>query len=130
MTEVNKDRRNVEYENSIWKATSLWEQNVRVNVAQNTSQPKQQTDHQVGGTATIAFNDFLFRISDQGVDERKLVRWNILTITGKNNLQISNFTCYCPCTGMSPGTAYSQHLVYMARNKDTIRDTNYPRQLF
>ena len=84
----------------------------------------------IGGTATATFDDFIFRISAQGVDERKLGRWNFITITGKNNLQTTIFTCYCPYTGRSPGSAYSQHLVYMEKHKDTLPGTNCPRQLF
>ena len=40
------------------------------------------------------------------------------------------FTCYCPCRGKSTGSAFSQQLVYMSENKETLPDTSCPRQLF
>ena len=41
----------------------------------------------VGGTASIIFGEAVFRISDQGVDDRNLGRWSYFTITGKNELK-------------------------------------------
>ena len=107
LTEVNKDWRKIEYQNTIWGATAGWKSNRRIQVAQNTTKPAQDTDHLVGGVATAAFGDLVFRISEQGADERKLGRWGFITITGKNDLKTTIFTCYCPCRGKSPGSAYS-----------------------
>ena len=40
-------------------------------------------------------------------------------------------TCYCPVKSSSPGSAYSQHLTYMAENSNDIPcDVKCPRQLF
>ena len=130
LTEVNKDWRKIAYGNTIWGATSSWKENRRIQVAQNTTQPAQESKHLVGGVAIAAFGDLVFRISKQGADERKLGRWGYITITGKNKVTTTIFTCYCPCRGKSPGSAYSQQLVYMAKNKDQLPDTHCPRQLF
>ena len=130
LTEVNKDWRKISYPNTIWGATSGWKEQRRIQVAQNVTKPAQESEHLVGGVAIAAFGDLVYRISDQGTDERNLGRWGYITITGKNNVTTSIFTCYCPCRGKSPGSAYSQQLIYMAENKDQLPDTNCPRQLF
>ena len=123
LTEVNKDWRKIDYQNTIWGATTSWKSNRRIQVAQNKTKPAQNTEHLVGGVATAAFGDLVFRISDQGEDERKLGRWGFITITGKNDIKTTIFTCYCPCRGKSPGSAYSQQLVYMAEHATDIPDT-------
>ena len=70
----------------------------------------------VGGTAMIAFNNLVFNITFQGTDNRKLGRWLYITITGKNIGKTTLVDCYCPVISNSPGSFYSQHLVYMAEN--------------
>ena len=37
-----------------------------------------------------AFDDLIFRISNQGEDEGKLRRWSYITITCKNNLKTTD----------------------------------------
>ena len=130
LTEVNKDWRNVENDQTIWGATATWKDNRRVQVSQNTTKPPQESEYLVGGTAMVAFDDLVFPISNQGQDSRNLGRWGFVTINGKNELKTSIFTCYCPTRNTLSGSVYSQHLTYMAENRDSIPDTFCPRQLF
>ena len=37
LTEINKDWRKIVYSNTIWGATSSWQENRRIQVAQNTT---------------------------------------------------------------------------------------------
>ena len=130
LTEVNKDWRAVSQENTIWNATAGWQENRRVQVSFNKSRPC-TNEYVVGGTAMVSFNDIVFRISKQGADDRNLGRWSYVTITGKNAITSTIITCYCPVISSSPGSVYSQHLLYMSENKSKI-PTNIicPRQLF
>ena len=130
LVEVNKDWRKVSHDNSIWGATESWCKNRRVQVSQNLTKPTRKSDWLVGGTASVAFNELVFRISEQGQDYRKLGRWNFVTITGKNDIKTTIFTCYCPVICKSPGSTYSQHLTYMAENREEIPEVTCPRQLF
>ena len=130
LTEVNKDWRKVPNENTIWNGTAGWKENRRIQIFQNYHYPS-KSEFLVGGTASIIFGEAVFRISDQGADKRNLGRWSYFTITGKNDLKTTFLTCYCPVRGKSTGAAYSQHLIYMANNKDHIPShTTCPRQLF
>ena len=120
LTEINKDWRKVEYENTIWGATAGWRDNRRVQVAHNRSVPPGDSEFQVGGTAMLMLGDVTFRISDQGTDFRNLGRWSYITLTGKNDVNTTIFTCYCPCRKTCAGSAFVQHLLYMARNKSAL----------
>ena len=80
--------------------------------------------------ASDGTSDLVFRISQQGNDFRNLGRWCFITLTGKNNVNTTIFTCYCPVRGRSVGSAYAQQLLYIAENKNTIPSTSCPRQLF
>ena len=129
LTEINKDWRNIQYEETIWGATATWREHRRVQASYNvTEQPCKR--HQVGGTAMILLGDLTFRLSHQSVDFRKLGRWSLVTLTGKNNVNTTIITCYCPNRSPSLGSAYSQHLLYMAKNKENIPAVTCPRQLF
>ena len=130
LTEVNKDWRRMEHNNTIWGATSGWRENRRVQVGQNITKPSSKSDLLIGGVAMVAFDDLVFRISKQESDARNLGRWCSFTITGKNNVKTSIFTCYCPVRGKSIGSTLAQHLIYMKENKSSIPDTHCPRQLF
>ena len=130
LTETNKDWRKSKYENTIWGATETWREHRRVQISQNTQQ-KSTTNRQIGGTATVAFDDLVFRISEQGCDTRKLGRWSYISVTGKNNLTTTFITCYCPVIGRNSGSVYSQHLTYMSQNsKEIPYGITCPRQLF
>jgi len=130
LTEVNKDWRKLDYEHTIWGATTNWRENRRIQTGQNITKPAGESSHLVGGVAMMAFGDLVFGISNQDSDFRKLGRWSTITITGKNMIKTTIFTCYCPCRGKSPGSTFSQHLVYMAEHKTELPDTACPRQLF
>ena len=120
----------MEQKHTIWNATALWRENRRVQAANNITKPS-TAEFQVGGTATVAFDDWVFRISKQGSDIRLLGRWAWLTITGKNNCNTTIITCYCPVRGKSTGSVYSQQLIYMAENRALIpAETTCPRQLY
>ena len=69
---------------------------------------KTDSQHLVGGTLTMAFNDIWFRISDQGCDSRDLEQWSYITLTGKNGLQTSIYTCYFAWKSNSVGLDYAQ----------------------
>ena len=72
LSEVNKDWRCCgSYDNSIWGATKRWMEHRRVQVGNNTWAPRDQF-RQTGETASLAFGDFVFRISDQECDDCKL----------------------------------------------------------
>ena len=130
LTEVNRDWRRVDHDNTIWGSTSSWKENRRVQVSQNTSKPPQDSSHLVGGTAMIAFDDLVFPISAQGQDIRNLGRWGSITFNGKQGLKTSIFTCYCPTRNTLPGSVFSQHLTYIAEHRADIPNTLCPRQLF
>ena len=130
LSEVNKDWRKVPYDNTIWGATAGWAENRRVQVSHNKSIPPGDSEYQVGGTAMLMLGEVNFRISAQGEDSRKMGRWSFTTVTGKNNVTTTIFTCYCPCRSSSIGSAYVQQLLYMATHKDNLPDIDCPRQLF
>ena len=67
LTEINTDQRNVHEDNTIWNGTSGWKENRRVYVLFNTnSSCSNHSELQVGGTALVAFQDVVLRITDQG----------------------------------------------------------------
>ena len=72
LTEVNKDWRKVEYDNTIWGSTSGWRDNRRVQVSHNKTAAPGDSEFQVGGTAMLMLGDVSFRISEQGADSRNL----------------------------------------------------------
>jgi hypothetical protein len=130
ITEVNKDWRKIPHNHSIWGATTNWAEHRRIQVSQNVHSIAEK-EHLVGGTATIAFGDMVFRIYKQGQDFRNLGRWSFMTIQGKNNLLTTIITCYCPVLGTGALSAYSQHLLYMSSHREDIPDhIDCPRQLF
>ena len=130
LTEINKDWRKFNYSDSIWGATDQWFENRRVQVSQNTNEAT--FDQRLyGGTASVAFGEMVHRVSGQGQDARNLGRWSLMTIRGKNDLQTTFVTCYCPVFGRGALSSYSQQLKYMSDNPDLIPDgIECPRQLF
>ena len=74
--------------------------------------------------------ELTFRISSQGGDHRRLGRWSSVTLTGKNEVNTTILTCYCPSRSSSLGSTFVQQLLFMANNKDSIPDVDCPRQLF
>ena len=130
LTEINKDWRKIPHNHSIWGATEGWANNRRIQVSQNIH-TLAENEHLVGGTATIAFGDMVYRIFKQGQDDRNLGRWSYITIQGKNNLLTTIINCYCPVMGTGALSAYSQHLQYMSSYSENIPDTiKCPRKLF
>ena len=129
LSEVNKDWRKLDYDNSIWGATSSWKEHRRIQVSYNTSTPAKK-EYQPGGTAMVMFGELTFRISFQSYDPRGLGRWSILTLTGKQNVNTTIITCYCPTRSKSLGSTFVQQLIYMANNKDELPNVDCPRQLF
>ena len=130
LCEVNKDWRRVQQSKNIWSATENWKSNRRIQTSQNSTKPPKKSDFLVGGTVSLAFDELVPRICEQGEDFRRLGRWSYITIAGKNNIKTTIFTCYCPCFGKSPGSTYSQHLIYLAEHKSTNFTSTCPRQLF
>ena len=59
-------------------------------------------------------------ICRQGADNRKLGRWSFITIDGKNRVKTTFVTAYCPVISNSPGSCYSQQLLYMAEHLDEV----------
>ena len=129
LTEINKDWRKISYENSIWGATQPWQEHRRIQVSHNTSSPASRV-YQPGGTAMMMLGELTFRISHQGDDPRQLGRWSTITITGKNEVNTTLLTCYCPVRSASLGSTFVQQLLYISNNKDILPDVNCPRQLF
>ena len=130
LSEVNKDWRKIQTNNTIWEGTKAWQEHRRVQVSQNTTQ-RSEKEFLVGGTAMCAFNELVFKICQQGQDERKLGCWSLFTIQGKHYLKTTFITCYCPVRGNDPGSAYAQQLTYIANNRTSIPDSiECPRQLF
>ena len=85
----------------------------------------------VGGTAMLECNDVVFHICEQGIDKRKLGRWSFITLNGKNQVKTTFVTVYCPVISNSPGSCYSQQLLYMAEHMDDVPPgLKCPRQLF
>jgi hypothetical protein len=119
LTEVNKDWRKVEYDNTIWGSTAGWRENRRVQVSHNKSVALGDSEFQVGGTVMLMLGDVSFRISDQGEDSRNLGQWSYITLTGKNNATTTIFTCYWPCHSPCTGSAFVQQMLYMAIHKET-----------
>ena len=129
LSEVNKDWRTIDYDNSIWGATSSWTEHRRVQVSYNTSATAIK-EYQPGGTAMVMFGELTFRISFQSCDPRGLGRWSTLTLTGKQDVHTTIITCYCPTRSKSLGSTFVQQLIYMANNKDILPEVDCPRQLF
>ena len=78
----------------------------------------------------MAMGELVYRISSQGSDPRRLGRWSNMTVTGKNELHTTIITCYCPAKGTCTGSAYVQHLKYMADHRNELpEDMDCPRQL-
>ena len=90
------------------------------------------TERQIGGTASMAMDDMVFRCCEQGNDNRDLGHWSYITLQGKNNLKTTMINCYCLVRSTTcPGSAYSQQLLYMSQHQNDIPpDCQCPRQLF
>ena len=131
LTELNKNWSKVDTPNTIWSATAGWRQHRRLQVSYNKHFPT-DTERLIGGTASMAMDDMVFRCGEQGNDSRGLGRWSYITLQGKNNLKTTIITCYCPVRSTTcPGSAYSQQLLYMSRNSAEIPENcQCPRQLF
>ena len=137
LTEVNKDWRQVSTENTVWAATASWTETRRIQTSTNTTCPS-QSEHQIGGTISMCFNELAHRVSGRGQDNRNLGRWSWIELNGVGECSTTIITAYCPVISPSPGSCYSQHLTYMsihANKADT--DHHYyppeitcPRQLF
>ena len=129
LSEINKDWRKIQYDNSIWSATQSWHEHRRIQVSYNSTSPARK-EFQPGGTAMMVMGELTFRISHQGSDHRNLGRWSSFTLTGKNEVNTTIFTCYCPVRSTSLGSTFSQHLLFMANNKAILPDVDCPRHLF
>ena len=130
LTEVNRDWRSIDQKNTIWNGTSSWKENRSVQISQNTTK-RSEGEYLVGGTAMVAFDELKFHITSQGADDRRLGRWSYMTITGKNAIKTTLITCYCPVISNSPGSAYSQHLIYMAEIANKLPEgITCPRKLY
>ena len=117
------------HKSPIWAGTQGWRRHCRLQVSQNLScTPFKRA--MVGGTLIGCLDDVVFRISDQGNDERQLGRWSYITFEGKNKLKTTLLTAYCPVISHEPGSVYSQHLLYMSTNKDNLPALTCPRALF
>ena len=117
-------------EHTIWNGTSDWKENRCVQVSNSLSKPT-TGEHQVCGSAMLAFQNLVFNISKQGRDSQNLGRWSYFSITGINKLTTTFITCYCPVVSSSPGSYFSQNLIYMAENKSAIPDNmSCPRELY
>ena len=64
LSEVNRDWRSVHESDSIWSSTSNWREHRRVQVSYNITKRPTKSNFQVGGTAMVAFDELVFRISD------------------------------------------------------------------
>ena len=73
LSEVNRDWRSVQQENTIWNGTLGWQENRRGQVSNNTTKPT-TSSNQIGGTAMMTFNGLVFNISGQGADDKGLGR--------------------------------------------------------
>ena len=129
LSEINKDWRKIKYDNSIWSATQPWHEHRRVQVSYNSTSPARK-ECQPGGTAMMVMGELTFRISCQSSDHRNLGRWSSFTLTGKNEVNTTILTCYCPSRSSSLGSTFTQQLLFMANNKANLPDVDCPRQLF
>lgn len=111
LTELNKNWSKVDTPNTIWSATAGWRQHRRLQVSYNKHFPT-DTERLIGGTASMAMDDMVFRCGEQGNDSRGLGRWSYITLQGKNNLKTTIITCYCPVrsTRVSIFTTASLHV--------------------
>ena len=85
-----------------------------------------ESEYQIGITAMLMLGDVNFRIFAQGEDSRKLGQWSFITLTSKNNITTTIFTCHCPCRSSIIGSAYVQQMLYMATNKNNLPDIDCP----
>ena len=129
LSEINKDWRKINYDNSIWGATQSWHEHRRIQVSYNSTSPAKK-EFQPGGTAMMITGELTFKISHQGSDHRNLGRWSSFTLTGKNEVNTTILTCYCPSRSTSLGSTFTQQLLFMANNKSTLPEVDCPRQLF
>ena len=74
LTELNKDWRKVEYPNTTWEATSSWKEKRRIQIAQNTTKPTQESHYLTGSVYMATFGDIFLKILKQGAYTRKLGR--------------------------------------------------------
>ena len=66
------------------------------------------------------FDNLVFRIGNKETDSRKLGRWSIITIAGKNLFKTAIITFSSPARGNLTGSEYSWHLVYLSNKRDGI----------
>jgi len=138
LTEVNKDMRCVPTENTVWAATAPWRETRKIQTSNNTT-GNPTREHQIGGTVSMAFDEFSHRISNRGQDGRGLGRWSWMELGGIGGLKTTIITAYCPVnTSSGLGGCYSQHLTYMSQHRDELESSIHfipenvacPRQLF
>ena len=68
LSELNKNWSKVSTPNTIWSATAGWRQHRRLQVSYNKHFPT-TTERLTGGTASMSFDDMVFRISKQNNDD-------------------------------------------------------------
>ena len=75
LARVNKARRSVQQDNTIWNGTLKWKDNRRVQVSNNTTKPS-VGEYLVGGTPMIAFDNLVFNINKQGAPRSVVLNYN------------------------------------------------------
>ena len=128
LTEVNKRWSVVPEENTIWSAINKWKEHARTYASYNKHDPG-TSERLYGGTAISIFNENIFHTQNKGADNRGWGRWNWVDLQGKNNLNTTIISAYCPCISNSPSSVWSQHLLAM-NDSDLIAPTPSPRMLF
>ena len=128
LTELNKRWSAIAEEHTIWSAITKWKEHARTYAAYNRTDPG-SSERLFGGTAISIFNENIFHTQDKGMDHRGWGRWNWVELQGKNNMNTTIISAYCPCISDSPNSVWSQHLYGM--NDMDLEDPDInPRQLF
>jgi len=122
LTEVNKDWKRVDIENTVWAATAGWTEARRIQTSHNKALPP-QAEFQVGGTLSMCFNELSYQISARGSDDWNLGCWSWMELNGISNHSTLIVTAYCPVVSSSPVSCYSRYLTYLAMNS-SLPDTD------
>ena len=128
LTELNKRWSAIAEEHTIWSAISKWKEHTRTYAVYNRIDLG-LSERLFRGTAISIFNDNIFHTQEKGTDHRGWGRWNWVELQGKNNMNTTIISAYCPCISNSPKSVWSQHL-YAMNDIDLEEPDINPRQLF
>ena len=107
LTELNKRWSAIPEENTIWSAINKWKEHARTYASYNKQTQVRQKDYME--VLPYRYSMKISSIQKKGEDHRGWGRWNWVELQGKNNMNTTIISAYCPCISDSP-TQYGHNI--------------------